>query len=127
MGELCGVLPPHGSMAEGLLNAQQLLVLGSCALLESAYFGLAVGYLDAERGPSGPFRLVMLPRQAPSLVFPLAAVVGGACGMKVERLRQAHDETYVKGLEMQILGATHGDEAEVATLIGTGALQEKES
>jgi len=105
--ETRGVLPEHGPVAEGLVNPQQLLALGSCALAEGAYFGLAIGLLETGQRPA-PLRMVALPHEAPSVVFPLAAVAGCACGAAVERLRQRQDKGYVRGVELQVVGAQGG-------------------
>lgn len=110
--EMRGVLPAGGAMEEGPLNAKQLLLLSLCALLEGAYFGLAIGLLEEGRA----LALVALPHEAPAVVFPLAAALGAACGAAVERLRQSEDSAYVRGLELRVLGgggegAVEGEEA----------------
>mmetsp|Transcript_48891 Transcript_48891/g.113331 ORF Transcript_48891/g.113331 Transcript_48891/m.113331 type:complete len:259 (+) Transcript_48891:103-879(+) len=116
--EARGLLPQNGAMADGLLNTRQLFILSICALVEGAYFGLAICLADA-RSEVGRWRLVALPHEAPAVVFPFVAALGGTCGMAVEQQRQHDDSEYVRGVELQLCGASGGvvDAAETEGLL----------
>lgn len=97
------------ALESGMLNAQQLFVLSMVALIEGGYFGLAIGMTEGGRS----MRIIVLPHEAPHLVYPMAALVGAICGAAVERLRQHTDTAYVKGVELMVLGGKHNDDGEL--------------
>lgn len=93
----------RGELTKGLVTPQQLAAVSVCALVGGAYFGIALGFLEKDG-----HRRLALPHEEPGVVLPVAALLGGLCGLCVEHSRQVSDPAYVHMVELSVFASECG-------------------